>query len=156
MRGFTPTHTERRMHFYARRAWALALAALVASALVLLGGLLSSAWGQRRASSWVYIARNAEVSAYYDPARVRRPSEGVRRVWVKLVFRRKQASGTAYSLSLYEYDCADERERLVSSTDYRRDGSPVGGDDVGSAWTPSIPGSLGEVILDTVCRGPES
>ena len=55
-------------------------------------------------------------------------------------------------ISLWEYNCSENKLRLISLTDYKKDGGVICIYDVPSPWILITPGSQGENLFNIVCN----
>lgn len=118
-------------------------------------------WGE----NWkVYgYGPDGTFTAYYDE-NVTRPSKSMVRVHEKKVFTEKGVSAVverlgkgfeklSYSISLYELDCANKKERILSAVTYSDDGNVLSSESVSEPqWHSIIPDSFGEIFYGTVCK----
>ncbi len=86
---------------------------------------------------------------YFNSMKPQTCEGGVLGVWIRTA----EAKSQGYSLDRYELKCAARKLRLASSTDYDKDGRVLHSTSFDSAsWDDVIPDSVGEAILQTVCR----
>jgi hypothetical protein len=129
--------------------------------LILLGLLLAKpVWAE-----WVRVGTGGEGAGasviYVDPATVRKTPDG-RRAWTMLSYDKPQpdrvGGGTFQSSkTLWEFDCAGERKRILQFTWHSGQmaaGQVVVAIDSLSNWTFVSPGSIDEVELQAVCSVP--
>jgi tetratricopeptide (TPR) repeat protein len=74
---------------------------------------------------------------------------------MKLWTRQSDVSADAsrpYSLSQYEFNCGQRQLRRISFARYSASGNLLGSRNAESQWENSIPGTLGETLLDHICK----
>jgi hypothetical protein len=127
---------------------------------------------------WVEITSikvdpDAPIKFFYSPRRITHPSPNSVRVWVKFIPTNERArqsvienrtynesykeegsradySNYAYTRQLFEFDCEQRRERVLSNDDFDRDGEKVGGG-VADIWFYVTPDSTIEKIMEAAC-----
>lgn len=68
------------------------------------------------------------------------------------VWKEPQAEGMVYSAARWEFDCAGQRGRLLSSQDYGANGEDLGGMDP-IDWVAVKPGTINGLFADAACKG---
>lgn len=103
------------------------------------------------AEGWRLAAKSSTgTTVYYDRARITRPSPDVFRLRVKYAEPGEQGN---YMLNLEEHKCSDRTTRTLTSTRYKKDGSPLESVSITAPrWGFVIPDSIGETILEIVCQ----
>lgn len=118
--------------------------------LVCLMMLAGSAWAE-----WVLTLRNGDSIIYIDPETIRKDGN-LRRVWTLIDYAQKSTNGRASTRLRVEYDCKEERHRVLSLSTHSE--AMAGGDQLVShtyaepiKWD-DIPPQTGFVtILKIVC-----
>jgi hypothetical protein len=116
--------------------------------LVCLMMLAGSAWAE-----WVIYTWNDEATFYYDPATIRKEGN-MRRAWELTDLRKRGRSGEMSRRIRMEYDCKQERNRLLSISGLSE---PMAGGKVLSTegeeaqWDAIAPGTVAEIMLEIVC-----
>lgn len=108
-------------------------------------------------AEWVKLGKSDDgtMTAYYDPDTIRH-KEKFRKMWLLYDFTIPQTQGFySYSsvLSQQEYDCAEERHRILAQTAYAgkmRSGS-IAFTTSEDKWTPVPPGTFNQFALTLVC-----
>jgi len=86
---------------------------LILTATALLGAS-QFVWAQSQAAAgWVRLVETDEVFFYYDPATIR-VNGHLRRVWEIQDLKQRNPAGEMSRRFLSEYDCREERHRLLS------------------------------------------
>ena len=109
----------------------------------------SSAWAE-----WVKIGESDGVDNYMDPASINM-DDNLRRVWQIYDFKQRDKNSAMSIRVRMEYDCKQERSRVLSysshsepmtsGTELRR------GSGRDAPWEDLPPGSAGELILKRAC-----
>jgi len=108
----------------------------------------SPAWAE-----WVELDRSESAAVYIDPATIKKEGH-LRRAWSLVELRKPDSSGGLSRKHFMEYDCKDERVRILQATVSR---GPMGrGEITGSTLRPSewsyiAPGMVAEKIFKYVC-----
>ena len=118
--------------------------------ILLLGLLLaiSSAW-----AGWVQVAQNDSGDFYIDPETIRKDGNLVR-VWQLTDFKQRNKEGELSRRTRTEYDCKQERRRLLSLSTHSEPmagGTTVANFTPDANWNEIPPGSVSEVFLKIVC-----
>lgn len=130
-----------------------ALNLMMKSFVLLLVGISPPAW-----AAWVFVASSQGASQYVDPETIRKTQNG-RRAWNLMDYANLQrdSEGESYrsEMVLSEFDCAGESFRSLQIS-YHSGRMGLGGVVwSGSSSTPKwrvvAPGSIGEVLLKSVC-----
>ena len=114
-------------------------------ALLLVTG---SAWAE-----WVMVARHDTFDKYIDPETIRKDGN-LRRVWEIDDLKQRGKSGELSFRFRTEYDCKQERLRMLSLN--ARSGPMAGGESIHQSssediWRDIPPRSIGEMVLKIVC-----
>jgi len=112
--------------------------------------IASPAWAE-----WVEVTRSVNGNVIYiDPATIRK--EGNRRkVWGITDLSKVGTSGEMSRKYRKEYDCKDERSRILTIAIYSQamgDGDVKGNDNIASEWQEIAPETVDESVLKRVCR----
>lgn len=109
----------------------------------------SSSWAE-----WVYIARWESGVTYYDPTTIRLRGN-MRRAWLLLDRDAVGPSGELSQMDLFEYDCTEERVRLLAARFYANhmgNGSTVEEMPESLNWVYIAPRTPGEAVLKLLCK----
>lgn len=120
--------------------------------------------GNARGESYVKFSESADDDvSYYDESNVKRIS-GTVKVWTKDIWGQKMRSlkrkgvpikgyeNLSYSISLVELNCKDMTYRVLSYTDYDKEGTVLYISHPQSHWNRVLPGSMCEDLKNHVCR----
>jgi len=129
-------------------------------------GLILFTCAEVWAEDWIGYGTNEIGSYYYNQENVTRLSKGVVRVWNKIVFTEKGVAtaverlgksyeNVAYDISLKEIECSDKKQRWISSNVYSKKGELLRTPPYNMQWESVVPGSLSDVLLQTVCGQPK-
>lgn len=110
-------------------------------------------------AEWTLMKRDDEISIYMDFATIRRSGD-MAKAWELQDFTQpKRLADESPYLSakvLWEYDCADERERIVAIQQFA---GQMGGGKIGwtyhdspMKWAPIAPGSVAVELWKRACR----
>lgn len=120
----------------------------IALSLMLLA--TSPAWAE-----WVEIGSSSGGKTYYiDPATIRKDGN-LRKVWALTNYKKRESSGEMSSRSKREYDCINERYRILSLSTHS--GLMAEGEilSIGSyrpwEWDDIAPETIGQAYLEFVC-----
>ena len=111
-------------------------------------------------AAWTKVITDAEFTGYADTATATRDG-GKARMWEldDLKSARQSAQGRTFSsvTTLWEFDCRDKLERMVSVTWHA---GPMGTGEIVQTgnpspfdWRPIATGSIGEAFFRTACAG---
>ncbi len=134
--------------------------------IILVVGLAIFGCAGRRAADWKLFAETqADIGIiYYDAASITHPSKDIVRTWVRLVYSKdgvalqvkdlgKRYEDLSYTLSLLEVNCAAQKNRVLQSTSYSKDGKVISSNlSPQTEWSFINPGSTGEILYKTVCK----
>jgi uncharacterized protein YgiM (DUF1202 family) len=102
----------------------------------------------RAPDEWKEIGSSNSETFFYNPSRVTR-SGSTATAWIKYV---DKESNKLSAMNLNEYRCSNKEWRLTASTRYNPDGSILRSwTDPKQQWSPVVPESIGESIMQTVC-----
>lgn len=117
--------------------------------------LLLAAMSTGAMAEWVEVIRSTDGNSVYyiDPATIRKDGK-FRRVWVIEDLKQRHRDGEMSRRVLQEFDCKDERIRVLSLSEHSE--SMAGGQVLISTsepgkWTYGAPGTVGEIFLTLVC-----
>ena len=142
------------MTYNARPFLKLPLAYSFGFALLVTLLLLSSG---RVYAEWVSVGKTERGVTVYVDAGTIPPKDDLRKVWYLLDFETKRiASGTAYlsSMAQREFDCAEERSRLLAFMFFSRNmgsGMPVYTNSDEGNWEPVAPESVVHNLFEYAC-----
>jgi hypothetical protein len=105
------------------------------------------------AQNWVKVDENDVFTLYIDPSTIR-INGNLRRVWTLNDFKRPDPGGQVSQRALLEYDCKEERSRVLAWSAHSE--SMLGGKilyskDEPGQWRYVAPGSVADVTLKIVC-----
>lgn len=105
-------------------------------------------------AEWVKLRETDDAVFYIDPATIRK-NGNFRRIWNLQDLKRRDPYGVMSRRMLYEYDCTNERSKVLSiSSHYDRMG---GGGTYASGsgpdeWDYIAPGTVLNTVLRIVCK----
>ena len=105
-------------------------------------------------AEWVRYGGSDESNPYYDPATIR-VNGHLRRVWTIQDLKRREPEGYMSFRSLVEYDCREERNRVLSFSAHPE---PMAGgrimvsSDSPGQWKYIVPESIGQALLKILCK----
>ena len=104
-------------------------------------------------AEWVRVAEDDNSSIYIDPATIRKDGN-FRKAWELQDLKKRNKNGELSSRYRMEYDCKEERARILSFTTHS--GSMAGGDilfshNTAAYWVNSAPNTWSETLLTIVC-----
>jgi hypothetical protein len=118
----------------------------------------SVVWG----ADWKQVRSTGSATLYYDSAEITHPSKDIIKVSTKWTYTEKGIKNAkevfgknyenlGYSIKSYEINCKDKTSRILSTTDYNRDGTVIPSDSKPNAeWSrisnESVLGSLSEMV----------
>lgn len=105
--------------------------------------------------SWVLTGKleSRSMSFYSNPSTLKK-SGAIRKIWTLIDFGPRNNSFKSV-VGLEEYDCANEKTRVLSATVYSGQmgsGDVVTSTDEPAAWNAVIPNSTGSFQYDAVCK----
>ncbi len=122
----------------------------------------SGAW----AEDWRSYAKTDSYECFYDAEEMSRTSQVMVKVWTKLEYTQKGViemliksgkhyENLSYSQELWEINCAEKKDRLLSITAYAAEGNILYTDQAGSRlprWKIIPRGSYEESLYRTLCK----
>jgi len=86
-------------------------------------------WGE----DWKYIGEAYQGIYFYDTSRMRRPSNGIVKVWIRILYTKKGVNymvgrlgqkfeSLNYAIVLFEYDCGGKKKQILPIAFYSKDG----------------------------------
>jgi hypothetical protein len=116
--------------------------------------MFALASGIAAASEWMVVAESDTGTKMSIRVGSIREAGSYRRAWVLMEPSIPFPSGARSSITLREFDCDGERERLLSFTAYAGPGGTgkvLGSDSEGGDWDYINPGSIMGSVSDLVC-----
>src|SRR4030042_2331627 len=125
---------------------------------ILLG--YSVVWG----ADWKQVRSTGSATLYYDTEEITHPSKDIVKVLTKWVYTEKGIKNAqemfgknyknlSYSIKSYEINCKDKTSRILSITDYNKDGSVIPSNSKTNAeWSSISPESVLESLYNMVCK----
>ena len=119
-------------------------------------------WG----ADWKLFAEDDLYECFYDAEDMTPSSENIVDVWAKLEYTKKGVTGIvtkfgkhyadlSYSLELFEINCTEKKERILSITEYSVDGKILFANSVQGrlpGWKKIPRESVDESLYKTVCK----
>jgi hypothetical protein len=104
--------------------------------VILIIGLIIISIGDVYGADWKPYYSNENFLAYYDVQSITRSSKNIVRVWVRSIYTengvidwvgsvRKEYENLSYSIDLWEINCIEKRNRLLSWTAYDIKGNVI-------------------------------
>jgi hypothetical protein len=113
--------------------------------ILLLSGV---AYSQEKRERWIYITAASQGRRLYYEHNIKHRKNGNLLVWEKLV-----RSDNTQSLYQVEYDCTNERSRVLSYSGSDREGRVIESNRQASQrWSALIPNTIGEQRFEMICR----
>lgn len=106
------------------------------------------------AAEWVKYAESDRANLYYDPATVR-VNGHYRRVWVIQDLKQRAGDGVASNRVLDEYDCKEERTRILSYSAHSEpmaNGNTLRSVNSPGEWSHIPPGTISDTLHKLLCR----
>jgi hypothetical protein len=101
---------------------------------------------------WFDIGSSKATRYFYSPKRALCEDDGTLKVWIKTV-EKDTNKKHSYSMIRYALNCRTDKMRVLTGTDYDKDGQVLSTeDDSETKWRDVVPESIGEMILETACR----
>jgi hypothetical protein len=133
---------------------------------VILIGLALFTYGEVWGADWKLFAETDLFECFYDAEGITPSPTNILDVWAKLEYTKKGVTGIiekygkyyedlSYSLELFEINCTEKRERILSITEYSVDGKILYVNSVQGhlpAWKRIPRGSVDESLYKTVCK----
>jgi len=104
-------------------------------------------------AEWVKVGENDHAFYYIDPATIRKNGD-LRRVWEITDLKQRSKYGVMSRRVLNEYDCKEERQRILSlstHSDPMANGRTISSDSEPSEWDYAPPNTSVQTILRIVC-----
>jgi hypothetical protein len=133
--------------------------------VILVMGCLAFSYAEVWGEDWKFILKNkVGDDVYYDADSLIRPSKGIVRVTVKVVYIEKNANreaeklGSAYKdlshrIILLEMNCMEKKEAFLEITAYSKKGKTISSIKPDKAtWIATPPESIGEGLNKILCR----
>jgi hypothetical protein len=138
----------------------------VKSGIFILLGLSIFAYVEVRGAVWKLFAETDMYECFYDAEDTTPSSKDIVDVWTKLEYTKKGITGIvkeygkhyadlSYSLELWEINCAEKRDRILSITEYSREGRILYANSVEGrrpAWKIIPRKSVDESLYEAVCK----
>lgn len=108
-------------------------------------------------ADWSYINGDANGSQYIDHSKIKKPGS-VSKIWIAIDYNQpRQAMGKVFNsvVTQEEYDCSKQLRRTVHVALHEGrmgSGQILIFDPAVTAWTPTPPGSSGEMLLKIACK----
>jgi hypothetical protein len=127
---------------------------------IFFGYSVAVVWG----AEWKQVRSTGSAILYYDTEEIAYPSKDIVKVSTKWVYTEKGIKNAkeifgenyenlSYSIKSYEMNCKDKTSRIVSITDYNKDGSVIPSDSKTNAeWSRISPESVLESLYKMVCK----
>jgi hypothetical protein len=101
---------------------------------------------------WYEIGASKSTIFFYSPKRAVCENDGTLKVWIKTV-EKDTNKKHSYSMTRYALRCREDKIRVLSGTDYDKDGEVLSHDpDPVKEFRDVVPESVGESIFETACR----
>ncbi len=116
--------------------------------LILLALVAAPAWAE-----WVAMGETADIVAYIDPATIKKDGN-LRRIWQLHELKQRDKDGTMSKRALVEYDCKEERQKVLSLSSHSEPwvgGKVLGSGSITSEWQYIAPNTTAAAILKIVC-----
>jgi len=102
---------------------------------------------------WRLLNDGKSSDVFYDRSRITKPRRDVVRFWAQTINEPPEEQ-VAKRLSLVELNCADSTMRVLSRVEYDKDGKVLSSiSDKNRAWVFIAPDSIGEEMLNVLCKG---
>jgi hypothetical protein len=104
-------------------------------------------------ADWVLVSTAATGDKYYiDRQSVRTMPNGYKRAWEQVIYAQPDKYGDTDSVEFREYDCIDDRSRILSSRFYKNSVNTAILDKT-SGWRNVAPETIAEKPFKFVCSG---
>jgi len=101
---------------------------------------------------WIFIGETSSEHFWYNTDKMDCDSQtSLLKSWVKDTH---NGTDLKYALVLYELKCKTNQMRVRTVIEYDKNGNVLRTDPLDEAWQDSIPESIGETILKSICRRP--
>jgi len=127
---------------------------------IFLGYSVAVVWG----ADWKQVGSTNSAIFYYDTKEITYPSKDIVKVLTKWAYTEKGIKNAkeifgenyknlSYSIKSYEINCKDKTSRILSITDYNKDGSVIPSNSKTNAeWSSISPESVLESLYKMVCK----
>lgn len=126
-------------------------------------GLISFADIEVYGVDWKFIGDNETFSYFYDTDNITRSSDGLMRVWSKVIYTDQgvmdyvkdygeEYKDLIYSLKRFEINCVEKNYRPLSMINYSKEKVIDSVNFNKSEWDIFIPESIGESLYKAVCE----
>jgi len=127
---------------------------------IFLGYSVAVVWG----ADWKQVRSTNSATLYYDTEEITHPTKDIVKVLTKWVYTEKGIKNAkeifgenyknlSYSIKSYEINCKDKTSRILSITDYNKDGTVISSDSKTNAeWSRVSPESALESLYKMVCK----
>ena len=117
-------------------------------------------WG----ADWKQVRSTNSATLYYDTEEITHPTKDIVKVLTKWAYTEKGIKNAkeifgenyknlSYSIKSYEINCKDKTSRILSITDYNKDGSVIPSNSKTNAeWSRISPESVLESLYKMVCK----
>jgi hypothetical protein len=133
---------------------------------VILIGLAILSYAEAWGADWKLFAETDLYECFYDMKDTTPSSKNIMDVWTKLEYTEKGITGIvkqfgkhyadlSYSLELWEINCAEKKDRILSITEYSAEGRILYGNSVKGrppAWKIILRESVDESLYKAVCK----
>ena len=119
---------------------------------------------EARVVDWKYVGTGWSSLHYYDAQSIKWVSTDIVQVWEKISYRKKAIQShikkfgpeykkLSYCISLWEFNCSEEKSNLLESTDYNQDRGVIHSYTYDSpSWHLITPGTVEEQLFNIVCK----
>ncbi len=129
-------------------------------------GLALFVYAESRGADWKLFAETDLYECFYDVEDATPSSENIVDVWTKLEYTKQGVTGVvkqlgkhyadlSYSVELWEINCSEEKDRILSITEYSSEGKILFATSVKDrppAWKAIRRGSIDENLYKALCR----
>ncbi len=131
---------------------------------VVLIGIAIVGYSESWSSDWRLYAEGEDGKYYYDAENVDRPSKSIVRVWEKIDFNEKgviekmhhfggEYKTLSHRKALVEFYCAEDKFRLLSITDYSKNGKVLSSaTNEDPALSSIVPDSTAQSFYKAACK----
>ena len=127
---------------------------------IFFGYSVAVVWG----ADWKQVRSTNSATLYYDTEEITHPTKDIVKVLTKWAYTEKGIKNAkeifgenyknlSYSIKSYEINCKDKPSRILSITDYNKDGTVISSDSKTNAeWSRVSPESALESLYKMVCK----
>ena len=131
---------------------------------VILIGLTIFGYAEAWGAGWKYIGQTYAGMYFYDAGRITGRSEGIPRVWIKVLYTEKGVNDMvrllgekfetlSYAIALFEYNCGDKKKEIIPIRFYSEDRKLlIPADNKIFNWNFMSPDSIDEALYKTLCK----